>query len=212
MFSKTDQLSQQYQIKNFGIVEYQPVFDQMRQFTDNRNQDTLDEFWVLEHFPVYTLGLAGKREHLLSPNAIPVIKIDRGGQVTYHGQGQVVIYVLVNLRRKNYKVKQFVNLLEQSMIELLSEYGIESYSKKEAPGVYVGEKKIGALGLRIRKGCSYHGLSLNVDMDLSPFNDINPCGHPDLGVTQLADLTSSKSIGEVKIDMLRHLTAILGYY
>jgi lipoyl(octanoyl) transferase len=160
----------------------------MRQFTVDRTPETEDELWVVEHPPVYTLGLSGKREHLLNTGNIPVIHCDRGGQVTYHGPGQVVIYTLLNLTRLNLNIRQLVSLLEQVMIDVLASYGIESKARVDAPGVYVGADKIGAIGIRIKKNCSYHGLSLNNHMDLRPFSGINPCGYADLKVTQLADL------------------------
>lgn len=159
----------------------------MQQFTSTRNSDTSDEIWVTEHPPVYTLGLNGKPEHLLNTGAIPVIHSDRGGQVTYHGPGQVVVYTLLDIKRRDINIRQLVTLLEQAMISVIAGYGINANAKPEAPGVYVQEKKIGSIGLRIKKNCSYHGLSLNNQMDLQPFNHINPCGYPGLQVTQLAD-------------------------
>jgi len=160
----------------------------MRAFTDGRTQDTPDELWLLQHAPVFRLGQAGRAEHLLDPGDIPVIQTDRGGQVTYHGPGQLVAYLLVDLRRVGLGVKGLVHLLEGAVIGLLAGYGIEAEARADAPGVYVAEAKIASLGLRVRRGCSYHGLSLNVDMDLTPFLRINPCGYPGLAVTQLADL------------------------
>jgi lipoyl(octanoyl) transferase len=159
----------------------------MRDFTDQRNAETPDEFWVVEHLPVYTLGQAGKPEHILNPSNIPIVKTDRGGQVTYHGPGQLVIYTLLDLKRKNMGVRQLVTHLENSMIDLLKEYRLDAVSRCDAPGVYINEAKIGSIGLRIRQHCAYHGLSLNVNMDLSPFLGINPCGHQGLKVTQLKD-------------------------
>lgn len=160
----------------------------MRAFTDARDADTIDELWQVEHPPVFTQGLAGKAEHLLSPGNIPVIKVDRGGQVTYHGPGQVVIYCLLDVRRLRLSVRGLVTALEQSVIELLAAHRITAQARPDAPGVYVDGAKIASLGLRIRQGRSYHGLSLNVDMDLEPFGRINPCGYPGLRVTQLRDL------------------------
>jgi len=164
------------------------VFDAMRTFAEMRDADTRDELWQVEHPPVFTQGLAGKAEHLLAPGAIPVIKVDRGGQVTYHGPGQVVIYCLLDVRRLGLSVRGLVTALEQAVIELLAVYGITAQARPDAPGVYVDGAKVAALGLRIRQGRSYHGLSLNVDMDLEPFTRINPCGYPGLRVTQLRDL------------------------
>ncbi|MDQ5910017.1 MAG: lipoyl(octanoyl) transferase [Pseudomonadota bacterium] len=164
------------------------MFGAMRAFAETRDADRLDELWQVEHPPVFTQGLAGKAEHLLAPGAIPVIKVDRGGQVTYHGPGQVVIYCLLDVRRLGLSVRGLVTALEQSVIELLATYGIVAQARPDAPGVYVDGAKVAALGLRIRQGYSYHGLSLNVDMDLEPFTRINPCGYPGLRVTQLRDL------------------------
>ncbi|HRX69613.1 MAG: lipoyl(octanoyl) transferase LipB [Candidatus Competibacteraceae bacterium] len=174
--------------RRLGRCEYLPVFDAMRAFTDARDADTIDELWQVEHPPVFTQGLAGKAEHLLSPGNIPVIKVDRGGQVTYHGPGQVVIYCLLDVRRLRLSVRGLVTALEQSVIELLAAHRITAQARPDAPGVYVDGAKIASLGLRIRQGRSYHGLSLNVDMDLEPFGRINPCGYPGLRVTQLRDL------------------------
>ena len=159
----------------------------MLEFTDNRTPETNDELWIVEHPPVYTLGLNCKPEHLIDTGSITVVQSDRGGQITYHGPGQLVIYTLLDLNRNQLGVRNLVTLLEQAMIETLLQYGIKAYARPEAPGVYVDEKKIGSVGLRIRKGCSYHGLSLNNQMNLQPFDGINTCGYPDQEVTQLAD-------------------------
>ncbi len=175
-------------VRRRGLSDYSAAWAEMRAFTDGRTQDTPDELWLLQHPPVFTLGQAGRAEHLLDPGEIPVIQTDRGGQVTYHGPGQLVAYLLVDLRRVGLGVKGLVHLLEGAVIGLLAGYGIEAEARADAPGVYVAEAKIASLGLRVRRGCSYHGLSLNVDMDLTPFLRINPCGYPGLAVTQLADL------------------------
>jgi lipoyl(octanoyl) transferase len=175
-------------IRSLGLVDYEPTWTAMREFTDTRQSDTVDELWLLQHPPVFTLGQAGRREHLLGDIGIPVVAIDRGGQVTYHGPGQVVIYVLLDLRRRGYGVKELVRRLEESMIAVLADYGLGAERRAGAPGVYVDGAKIGALGLRVRNGCSYHGLSLNVDVDLAPFAAINPCGYPGLAVTRTRDL------------------------
>jgi lipoyl(octanoyl) transferase len=159
----------------------------MQDFTRQRGEKSADELWVVEHPPVFTLGLNGKREHLLNPGDIPVISTDRGGQVTYHGPGQLVIYTLLDINRRKLGVRQLVTLLEQTVIAVLRQYGIASEARADAPGVYCGGKKIASVGLRIKKGCSYHGFSVNNDMDLAPFGSINPCGFPGLEVTQLAD-------------------------
>ena len=174
-------------IRSLGKTDYRRTWDAMREFTDERLEETPDEIWITEHPPVFTQGLNGRAEHVLDPAEIPIIQVDRGGQVTYHGPGQLVLYCLLNLPRRGLGVKGLVGKIESSVIELLDLYGIEAETRPGAPGVYVGEAKIAALGLRIRKGCCYHGLSLNVDMDLEPFSRINPCGFRDLAVTQLRD-------------------------
>ena len=175
-------------IRNLGLQDYETTWQDMQRFTQERNADTADELWIVEHCPVYTLGLNGKREHLLNTGNIPVINSDRGGQVTYHAPGQLIIYTLLDIKRLNLGVRQLVTILEQAMISALAEYGVIAVSRADAPGVYVNDKKIGSIGLRIKKNCSYHGLSLNNDMDLRPFDYINTCGYSDLKVTQLADL------------------------
>ncbi len=179
-------------VRNLGRVDYEPTWQAMLDFTAARNADTPDALWICEHPPVYTLGQAGKPEHLLSDNGIPLVKIDRGGQITYHGPGQVVIYLLLDLTRRDLKVRELVARIEQAMIDFLAEHGVAADRLDGAPGVYIERggivAKIGALGLRIRKGRCYHGLSLNVDMDLSPFNAINPCGYAGMAVTQTRDL------------------------
>lgn len=180
-------------------MDYEPAWRAMQDFTSRRDDTTSDELWVLEHPPVFTLGQAGRREHLLQATDIPVVSIDRGGQITYHGPGQVVIYVLVDLKRRGYGVKELVQRMEQAVIELLAAAGIQAERQTGAPGVYVAGAKIAALGLRIKQGRSYHGLALNVDMDLSPFALINPCGYPGMTVTQTRNLgmtDTPKSLGE----------------
>lgn len=174
-------------IRRLGRVEYEPTLQAMQDFTAGRGADTPDELWLLEHPPVFTLGQAGKREHLLSDIGIPVVPIDRGGQVTYHGPGQVVIYLLLDLKRRGYGVKELVRRMEQAVIDLLAEVGIRGERLAGAPGIYVDGAKIAALGLRVKGGCTYHGLALNVDMDLAPFRAINPCGYAGMAVTQLRD-------------------------
>ncbi len=178
-------------IRTLGRTEYEACWRAMREFTDARGAATPDEIWLTEHPPVYTLGLAGRREHVLRDNGIPVIKVDRGGQVTYHGPGQVVAYLLVDLRRARLGVRAMVRAIEAAVVEFLDSQEISAYGRPDAPGVYVRrggvESKIAALGLKVRNGCSYHGLALNVAMDLAPFADIDPCGYPGLAVTQLAD-------------------------
>lgn len=181
-------------IRELGRKPYTPIWQQMQEFTNNRTKDTPDEIWQVEHDPVYTLGLNGKPEHIHHPGGIPVIQCDRGGQVTYHGPGQAVTYVLLDLKRRNLTIKKLVYLLEQSVISYLATHKLIGERKEKAPGVYVNNAKIAALGLRIRKGCSYHGLSLNVDMDLEPFSHINPCGYPGLKSVQLADFVTNLSL------------------
>ncbi|KUM54488.1 lipoyl(octanoyl) transferase LipB [Rheinheimera sp. EpRS3] len=191
-------VAEQLIIREIGVQDYTTVWQAMQQFTDQRNSDTADELWLLEHHPVFTQGQAGKAEHLLFPGDIPVVKVDRGGQVTYHGPGQLMVYVLLDLKRRNMGVRQLVTLLEQVLIQLLTPYGINAYAKPDAPGVYVDGGKIASLGLRVRKGCTFHGLALNVDMDLSPFSRINPCGYAGLQMIQSKDLGGPQSIAEAK--------------
>ena len=175
------------QVKQLGRVEYEPTWQAMLEFTTNRTAETPDEIWIVEHPPVFTLGQAGKPEHLLIDIGIPVVKIDRGGQITYHGPGQVVLYLLLDLQRLKFKVRELVTAIEQAVIDFLAAYGVTADRLAGAPGVYVGDAKIAALGLKIKNGCSYHGLSLNVDMDLHPFTAINPCGYAGLKVVQTKD-------------------------
>ncbi len=191
-------------VKKLGLQPYASVHDNMQRFTNNRTADSDDEIWVLQHLPVYTLGQAGDPGHILDAADIPVIQSDRGGQVTYHGPGQLIIYPLLDLRRYKLGVRSLVELLENVVILLLEEYGISAASRRDAPGVYVDEKKIAALGLRIRRSCSFHGLSLNVEMNLEPFKRINPCGYTGLEVTQIADFSSAVQIAPVA-DQLQQL-------
>ncbi len=188
-----------------GRVEYLPTWQAMQDFTATRGPDTPDEIWLLEHPPVYTLGLAGKPEHLLRATDIPVVKIDRGGQITYHGPGQIVVYLLLDLKRRNIGVKELVRRMEQAVIDLLAGYGTRAERRDKAPGVYVGNAKIAALGLRIRNGCCYHGLCLNVDMDPSPYAAINPCGYEGLAVTQCRDVGIQDDIETLGEKLVEHL-------
>lgn len=181
-------------VRHLGLRDYAPVVAAMQAFTESRDADSGDEIWLLEHPPVYTLGRAALPDHVLAPGAIPVVRTDRGGQVTYHGPGQLVAYTLIDLRRRRLGVRDFVHLLEGCLIDLLAGYGIPAGRRAGAPGVYVADAKIAALGLRVRRGCAYHGVSLNVDMDLEPFARINPCGYPGLRVTQLAALGDSGAV------------------
>ena len=194
-------------LRELGQVDYQPTLQAMQDFTDSRTPDTPDELWLLQHPRVFTQGQAGKAEHLLHPGDIPVIQVDRGGQVTYHGPGQWVLYLMVDLRRRHFGVRDLVNLIERSIVMLLAEYGIEARPWPEAPGVYVGGEKIASLGLRVRRGCSYHGLALNVDMDLEPFQRINPCGYAGLEVTSMARLLPAQTLDSGAIG--RRLLAIV---
>ncbi|HEY8098881.1 MAG TPA: lipoyl(octanoyl) transferase LipB [Methylobacter sp.] len=184
-------------IRNLGLQDYESTWQDMQRFTQNRDAETADEIWITEHSPVYTLGLNGKREHLLNTGDIPVINSDRGGQVTYHGPGQLIIYTLLDIKRLNLSIRSLVTTLEQAMIFALAQYGITAVARADAPGVYVNGKKIGSIGLRIKKNCSYHGLSINNHMDLRPFDHINTCGYSGLEVTQLTDLGVTVSNAEL---------------
>ncbi|GIX30983.1 MAG: octanoyltransferase [Porticoccaceae bacterium] len=206
-------------VRELGRRSYEPVFAAMRAFTDQRTAETPDELWWVEHDPVYTLGQAGREEHLLAPGEIPVLRVDRGGQVTYHGPGQIVGYPLVDLRRRDLGVREWVTILETCMIDALAAVGIAAYARREAPGVYVavpggGHRKIGSLGIRVRRGASYHGLALNVDMDLTPFRRIDPCGQRGLEVTQVADLLppgAAPDFAGLKRSMAESLARALGF-
>ena len=194
-------------VRKLGLLEYQVTLQAMKDFTDSRTPQSPDELWLLQHPRVFTQGQAGKAEHVLAPGDIPVVQADRGGQVTYHGPGQWVLYLMVDLRRHSLGVRALVDLIENSLVELLSQYGIEAAARPDAPGVYVGGDKIAALGLRVRKGCSYHGLALNVDMDLEPFQRINPCGHEGLHVTSMQNCLPGQ---ELDIDVVgRRLVSVV---
>ena len=195
--------------KELGQVAYAPTLQAMRDFTQQRHAGTPDEIWLLEHPPVFTLGLAGKPEHLIVPTDIPVVNIDRGGQVTYHGPGQLVAYLLLDLSRRPYKVRQLVERMENAIIALLADYGLKGERLAGAPGVYVDGAKVAALGLRVQKGCTYHGLAINVDMDLAPWQAINPCGYPGMPVVQLRDLAPEVKMEAVRAALQRHLTEAL---
>lgn len=184
-------------IKPLRLAEYNGVYQAMRSFTDNRSPETPDEIWLIEHEPVYTLGQAAKLEHILNPGDIPLQKTDRGGQVTYHGPGQLVVYPLLNLRRLNLNIRTLVTLLEQTTIDFLIDYAIHAQARKDAPGVYVNDAKIASIGLRIRRGFCYHGIAFNIAMDLKPFSGINPCGFSQLKVTQLSDLGGPSNLNLV---------------
>ena len=192
-------------VKRLGRADYAPTWQAMQDFTASRTAETPDEIWIVEHPPVYTLGQAGKPEHILRDVGIPIVKIDRGGQVTYHGPGQVVIYLLLDLTRMKIKVRELVTAIEQAIIDFLAAHGVNAERHSGAPGVYVGEAKIAALGLKIKNGCSYHGLSLNVDMDLSPFAAINPCGYAGLKVIQTKDFNIPLTAHEAGEQLSQHL-------
>jgi len=196
-------------VQHLGCVGYESTWRDMQAFTASRTADTIDELWFLEHPPVYTLGRNGKREHLHDTGDIPVIPVDRGGQVTYHGPGQLVVYTLLDLTRRRLGVQSLVRLLEQAVIDLLADYGIPAHRRDKAPGVYVDDRKIAALGLRVKKGCAFHGLSLNVDMDLAPFTRINPCGFSDLQVTHMAALGIDISLDEAAHRFQDHFENLL---
>ena len=198
-------------LRRLGQVPYASTWQQMQDFTNSRDDQTADEIWLLEHAPVFTQGQAGKAEHVLNAGDIPVVQADRGGQVTYHGPGQLVVYLLLNLRRKSLGVRDLVDLMEQSVVELLGEYGIKAYPRPDAPGVYVGDAKICSLGLRVRRGCSFHGLALNLDMDMEPFLRINPCGYAGMAMTQLASLVPGLDAAEAVRRMGDILIKKIGY-
>lgn len=198
-------MMKQLEIKQLGKQHYQPVWQAMREFTDQRTNDTPDQIWLVEHHPVFTQGQAGKAEHLLNPKDIPVIQSDRGGQITYHGPGQIVIYTLLNLKRLTLNIRQLVTALEQSAIALLADYNITATANPKAPGVYINNEKICSVGLRVRKGCSYHGLAFNTNMDLSPFKQINPCGLKGITVTQLKHHHPNIDYSTVQSQLLQHL-------
>lgn len=199
-------------VRELGLVDYPQAWQAMQRFTNQRGPDTSDEIWLLEHPSVFTQGQAGKAEHLLMPGDIPVIQADRGGQVTYHGPGQLVAYLLLDVRRSGVGVRELVSRMERSLVELLAGYGVEAYAKPDAPGVYVGAAKIASLGLRIRHGRSFHGLALNVDMDLEPFRRINPCGYAGMAMTQLKDVAREPiEFAEVRARLRAQLVTQLGY-
>lgn len=195
-------------VRRLGVTDYETVWQDMRRFVEQRDEDAPDELWLLEHPPVYTRGLNCTMDPL-GPSGIPVIQSDRGGQITYHGPGQLIVYALLDIRRRALGVKRLVSLLEQSVIDLLEDYDIQGKRRDNAPGVYVDGRKIAALGIRVRRGCSYHGLSLNIDMDLRPFRDIDPCGFEGLEVTQLRDLGVRDSFEVVEEDLTRALLRLL---
>ena len=197
-------------VRQLGRQDYLPVWQAMQEYTDHRTEQDADEIWLVEHAPVFTQGQAGKAEHLLAPGDIPVIQVDRGGQVTYHGPGQQMLYVLLNMKRRKLGVRQLVNALENCVVNYLQEFNIQAYPKSDAPGVYVDNKKVCSVGLRIRRGCSFHGLALNVDMDLSPFNRINPCGYAGLEMVDCAQLGAAATMQHAGTKLVEHICALLG--
>jgi lipoyl(octanoyl) transferase len=198
-------------VRELGLRDYESVWKDMQAFTKERAATTVDELWFVEHPPVYTQGVSGKAEHVLDAHGIPVVQSNRGGQVTYHGPGQIVAYVLFDLRRRKMGIRDLVSELENAVIGLLKDYGITAAARRDAPGVYVNDSKVAALGLRISQGCSYHGLALNADMDLTPFQWINPCGYKELKVTQLKELGIKDSLPEIKAKLLGILINNMGY-
>lgn len=198
-------------IRNLGRQPYEPVWSAMQHYTDERDNDSPDELWVLEHDPVFTQGQAGKAEHLLAPGEIPVVKVDRGGQVTYHGPGQLVVYFLLDIRRLKIGVRQLVSHIEDTIVDLMAEYGVTAAARPDAPGVYVDNQKLCSLGLRIRKGCSFHGLALNVNMDLSPFLRINPCGYAGMQMVQCSDLSGPQTVAEAAAKVTQLFAQRIGY-
>jgi lipoyl(octanoyl) transferase len=194
--------------QHLGLQEYQPVWEAMKKFTSNRKPTTPDELWLLEHYPVYTQGQAGKAEHILNARSIPVVQSDRGGQVTYHGPGQLVIYTLVDIQRRQLGIRTFVSHLEKTLITLLQRFCIKAATQCGAPGVYVDGQKIASIGLRVKNGCTYHGIALNVDMDLSPFSDINPCGYHALQMTQMRNYTDKLNMHDIREQFIEIFTNI----
>ena len=192
-------------VRQLGRQRYMPIWQKMQDFTDTRDENTPDEIWLVEHESVFTQGQAGKDEHLLAPGDIEVIKVDRGGQVTYHGPGQQMMYVLFNLRRLKIGVRELVTWLEECIIDTLNEYDIKAYAKADAPGVYVNDSKIASLGLRVRRGCSFHGLALNVNMDLSPFLRINPCGYAGMNMVQTKELNGPQNLAQAGEGLVKHM-------
>lgn len=198
-------------VRQLGQRDWQPISDAMHHFTDQRDSNTADEIWLVEHHPVFTQGQAGKAEHLLMPGDIPVVQSDRGGQVTYHGPGQQVMYVLIDVKRRKMGVRELVTALEETVIATLADYDISARARPDAPGVYVGDDKICSLGLRIRKGCSFHGLALNVAMDLAPFLRINPCGYAGMQMTQLSQLKPGVTPADVRPRLVQHFARLTGF-
>ena len=199
-------------IRSLGLQDYIATWQAMQVFTNTRTEETIDEIWLLEHPPVFTQGQNGKPEHLINPGTIPVIQTDRGGQVTYHGPGQLMIYTLIDLKRKKLNIREIITLLEKAIIQfLLIEYKIVAYAQREAPGIYIDQKKICSIGLRVRRGCTFHGLAFNIAMDLEPFSRIHPCGFPELVMTQLAAFQKTANTADTGIKLVEYLMKSLGY-
>jgi lipoyl(octanoyl) transferase len=198
-------------VRSLGLQPYQSTWDAMKAFTAERDSSVTDELWCLQHPRIYTQGQAGKPEHLIAPGDIPVVQVDRGGQVTYHGPGQLVVYPLISLSRRKLGVRTLVTAIEQAIVRTLAGLGIESASKADAPGVYVGDAKIASLGLRIRRGCSFHGLALNVDMDLEPFTRINPCGYAGLAMCQVSDFVRNADVADIEKQLVSQLITGLNF-
>lgn len=198
-------------VRQLGLQPYAPIWEKMQAFTHQRDSETPDEIWLLQHQPVFTQGQAGKAEHLLSPGDIPVVQTDRGGQITYHGPGQLVVYLLLDLRRRKLGVRDVVTMMENAVIDLLASLGINARAKPDAPGVYVDGNKIASLGLRVRRGCSFHGLALNVDMDLEPFLRINPCGYAGMQMTQVKHFVDDVKVDSLAENLLSFFIETIGY-
>ncbi|TKB43451.1 lipoyl(octanoyl) transferase LipB [Thalassotalea mangrovi] len=202
-------LTQPLVIRQLNTLDYEAVWRAMQEYTDNRDENSQDELWLVEHPPVFTQGQAGKDEHLLMPGDIPVVKVDRGGQVTYHGPGQQVIYFLIDLKRRKLGVRDLVTMIEHSIINMLAQYDIEAYARPDAPGVYVDGRKVASLGLRVRKGCTFHGLAININMDLSPFLRINPCGYAGMEMIQTADIGGPQQVDEAGEALVKEIQQLL---
>ncbi len=205
-----DQNTRQLRVRQLGLADYEPVWHAMQDFTDQREEHTVDELWLVQHPPVFTQGQAGKAEHVLAPGDIPVIQVDRGGQVTYHGPGQIVAYPLLDIRRRGLGVRELVNRIEESIIRVLEQYKVKGERREGAPGIYVSDEKIASLGLRVRRGRTFHGLAFNIDMDLEPFQRINPCGYEGLRVTQLSAM-AAVDFSEVESRLVDSIAYQLGY-
>jgi lipoyl(octanoyl) transferase len=199
-------------VRDLGLQAYMPIWQKMQTFTDTRSSLDCDEIWLTEHLPVFTQGQAGKEEHILNAGDIPVVNVDRGGQVTYHGPGQLMMYILLDIRRRKLGVRHLVTALEECIVLTLREFNVIAYAEKDAPGVYVNEKKICSIGLRIRKGCSFHGLAFNVDMDLAPFGRINPCGYAGLEMTSSAQVDAVNTISDAKQLIVTHFCTLLNIH